>query len=123
MRLVTGHFRDDEPIDLDWRALADPESTLVIYMGLANLGRISSELLAAGLPADTPALAVQNGTTPEQRRVFGELRNLQQRVQEAGLGAPLLIIIGRTVALADELDWYLSDEEARHVAVDRSVRA
>jgi len=123
VRLVTGHFRDDEPIDLDWRALADPESTLVVYMGLANLGRISSELLAAGLPPDTPALAVQNGTTPEQRRVFSDLRKLPQRVQEAGLGAPLLIIIGRTVALADELNWYLSDEEACHVAVDRSVRA
>lgn len=123
VRLVTGHFRDDEPIDLDWRTLVDPESTLVVYMGLANLAHISSKLLAAGLAPDTPALAVQNGTTPEQRRVFADLRSLPQRVQKAGLGAPLLVILGRTVALADELHWYVSDEEARDEVVDRSLRA
>ncbi|MGD2117176.1 MAG: uroporphyrinogen-III C-methyltransferase [Chromatiales bacterium] len=123
VRLVTGHFRDDEPIDLDWRALADPDSTLVVYMGLANLARISGHLLAAGLASDTPAMAVQNGASSAQRRVFANLATLPERVAEAGLSAPVLIIIGRTVALADELDWYLSDEEARHVALDRSLHA
>ncbi|MDD3518193.1 MAG: uroporphyrinogen-III C-methyltransferase [Chromatiales bacterium] len=123
VRLVTGHFRDDEPIDLDWRALADPEATLVVYMGLSNLARITTGLLDAGMAPDTPAMAVQDGTMSAQRRVFADLRHLPQRVQEAGLGAPLLIIIGRTVALAGELDWYLSDEEAQRVASDRSVCA
>lgn len=128
VRLVTGHFRDDEPIDLDWRALADPEATLVVYMGLANLPRICAELAAAGMAHDMPALAVHNGTTPQQQRVFGDLNSLPERVKAAGLVAPILIIIGRTVALADELDWYVPDagsrdEEAAHVAHDRSVHA
>ena len=105
VRLVTGHLRDDEDIDLDWRALSDPESTLVIYMGLANLERISKRLIQAGLNPDMPALAVQNGTLPEQRRVLGVLRNLPARVAAQGMQAPLLIIVGPTVGLAEELDW------------------
>lgn len=106
VRLVTGHFRNDEPIDLDWRALADPDATLVIYMGMSNLRRICKRLVAAGLDPATPAVAVQDGTTPTQRRVFGDLLTLADRVRSLGLGSPLLIIIGRTVALVGELDWY-----------------
>ncbi len=128
VRLVTGHFRDDEPIDLDWRALADPEATLVVYMGLANLPRICSELAAAGMASNMPALAVQSGTTPDQQRVSGDLGSLPEKVKAAGLAAPILIIIGRTVSLAEELDWYVPDGEeldegAADVAHDRSVHA
>jgi uroporphyrin-III C-methyltransferase/precorrin-2 dehydrogenase/sirohydrochlorin ferrochelatase/uroporphyrin-III C-methyltransferase len=38
---VTGHCRSDKPLDLNWEKLADPGSTLVIYMGLANLQQIA----------------------------------------------------------------------------------
>lgn len=123
VRLVTGHLRDDEPVDLDWRALADPQSTLVVYMGLANLQRIRDELIAAGLPRDTPALAVQNGTLPGQRRVFASLAELPAKVAAAGLGAPLLLVIGHTVSLAQQLDWFISEEDIGDAPVDRSVRA
>lgn len=120
VRLVTGHLREDQEIELDWRALADPEATLVVYMGLSNLQRIVTRLTEAGLDPDMPALAVQDGTLPHQRRVFGALQDLPQKVAEYGLGAPMLLIIGRTVALADELDWYQSNDfspEDYHVAV------
>lgn len=112
VRMVTGHFRDDGPVDLDWRALADPDATLVVYMGLANLARICEGLIGAGLAATTPALAVQDGTSTHQRKVFGHLHNLSARVNEAGLVPPVLLVIGRTVALAGELDWFEPWEEA-----------
>ena len=126
VRLVTGHFQEGQVLDLDWRSLADPQSTLVVYMGLSNLQLISRQLIQAGLPADTPALAVQDGTLPQQRRVFASLRELPQRVARAGMAAPLLLIIGRTVALADQLDWYLADDDTReygHVAARRGLSA
>lgn len=121
VRLVTGHFRNDEPINLDWRALADPDATLVIYMGKSNLKRICSKLVATGLDPATPAMAVQDGTTPSQRRAFGDLLTLPERVRSMRMGSPLLIIIGRTVTLAGELDWFQPQGEGRHVALDRSV--
>ena len=123
VHLVTGHFRNDEPIDLDWRALAEPDSTLVIYMGKSNLKRICSSLVKAGMDPATPALAVQDGTTPMQRRAFGDLLTLAGRVRQMGLTSPLLIIVGRTVALAGELDWFQPTGEARHAALDHTASA
>ena len=73
------------------------------------------ELMAAGLDRHTPGLVVQDGTTSRQRRVFGELHNLPERVAAAQLHAPSIIIIGKTVTLAEELDWYQpSFEDTAH---------
>jgi len=121
VHLMTGHFRDDEPLDFDARQLADPDTTLVIYMGLANLPRICRRLIAGGLPASTPALAVQNGTTPQQRRVLGDLGRLPAQVKAAGLQPPVLFVIGRTVSLSAELDWFSAQQEEPHAALDAGV--
>ncbi|KIM00593.1 Uroporphyrinogen-III methyltransferase [Paramagnetospirillum magnetotacticum MS-1] len=106
VRFVTGHLREDRSLDLDWPKLADPDITLAVYMGLQALPEISSRLIAAGLPGDTPAAAVERGTTPRQRRVIGTLTTLLDLTRAAGLQAPTLLIIGRVVSLADELDWF-----------------
>jgi uroporphyrin-III C-methyltransferase len=37
VRFITGHCREDLELDLDWRGLADPNTTLVIYMGRTNV--------------------------------------------------------------------------------------
>ncbi len=105
VRLITGHAGDDGALDYDWAALADPESTLVVYMGLGTLPRIAAALLAAGLPADTPAAAIQDGTTDSQRRVIAPLAELPDAVAAAGLASPTLVVIGQVVALAGALDW------------------
>jgi uroporphyrin-III C-methyltransferase len=102
VRYVTGHCQGDRPLDLNWTSLADPETTLVVYMGLAQIDRIANRLIAAGLPAETPAMAVQSGTTPRQRHVVAPLADLSAAA--AALrdgGGPVLFIIGRVVALAE----------------------
>ncbi|MCR6633247.1 MAG: uroporphyrinogen-III C-methyltransferase [Magnetospirillum sp.] len=104
--LVTGHWREGQALDYDWSRLADPHCTLVIYMGLTHLTEIAGKLLEAGLPPDTPAAAVENGTTPRQRRVLGTLSTLADRVAATGMKPPTLIIIGQVVSLAGALDWY-----------------
>jgi uroporphyrin-III C-methyltransferase len=121
LHLMTGHYRDDEPLDFDAARFADPNDTLVIYMGLANLPRICSHLMAAGLPASTPALAVQDGTLPSQRRILSDLRRLPLNVAAAGLKPPVLVVIGRTVSLADELDWFSSHREDDDVVEEDDV--
>jgi uroporphyrin-III C-methyltransferase/precorrin-2 dehydrogenase/sirohydrochlorin ferrochelatase/uroporphyrin-III C-methyltransferase len=108
VRFITGHFSNDEPLDIDWHKAADPECTLVIYMGLANLEHICTSLIEAGLPASTPAAAVHNGTTCSQQRVLTELDMLPDAISSQGLAAPVMIIIGKVVSLADELDWFQS---------------
>jgi uroporphyrin-III C-methyltransferase/precorrin-2 dehydrogenase/sirohydrochlorin ferrochelatase/uroporphyrin-III C-methyltransferase len=101
VRFVTGHCRAGAPLDLNWGSLADPDTTLVIYMGLANLEEIGGRLIAAGLPATTPAAAIANGTASDQRVCRATLADLAGRVREAGLASPVLVLVGRVVALMD----------------------
>jgi len=102
---VTGHLKDGS-CQLDWPALARPRQTVVIYMGLAALAEICSQLIAHGLPAHTPAAVVQRGTTVEQQVVSATLADLDARVAAAGLRAPCLIVVGEVVRLRGELDWF-----------------
>ena len=106
VQFITGHFNNDEPLNLNWKLIADPDSTLVIYMGLLNLPLVVDSLIDAGLSASTPAAAVQNGTTNSQQRVITTLAQLNDEIQQKQMKAPVIIIIGKVVSLADELDWF-----------------
>jgi len=106
VQFITGHFNDNEPLDLNWKSIADPQSTLVIYMGLSNLPLVVHSLIDAGLSASMPAAAVQNGTTHSQQRVITTLENLVDTIRQKQMQAPVMIIIGEVVSLADELDWF-----------------
>ncbi|MBV2089662.1 MAG: uroporphyrinogen-III C-methyltransferase [Candidatus Thiodiazotropha sp. (ex Ctena orbiculata)] len=110
VRLVTGHLQEGDSLELDWQKLADPSATLVIYMGLTNLAKITQGLVAAGRESSTPAAAIQDGTTPRQRRVIASLGTLEQVVREEGLRPPAIIIVGETVSLAGRLDWFVTEE-------------
>ncbi len=103
VRFVTGHCRNNRPLDLDWKSLADPQTTLVIYMGLAHVAEIACRLIAAGLPAETPAAAIAEGTLPGQRTVDGTLASLPDRVIRADLRAPVLVIVGPVVTVMEDL--------------------
>jgi uroporphyrin-III C-methyltransferase/precorrin-2 dehydrogenase/sirohydrochlorin ferrochelatase len=96
--LVTGSRRKGQP-DLDWKGLARPGQTIVVYMGLAGLERIARELVAHKLSPRTPAAIIQQGTTGGQRVVEGTLSTLPRLAAEAHLRAPTLIVIGRVVRL------------------------
>ncbi len=106
VRFITGHLKNDEPLDIDWQRVADPDCTLVIYMGIGNLSLITQSLIDAGLDPSTPAAAIENGTTNNQQRVLSQLNQLHDAVTQSNLKAPVMIIIGKVVALADELDWF-----------------
>jgi len=103
LHLVTGHCRSGEALDLDWPRLADPAGTTALYMGRHNLSLLAARLIEAGLPARTPAVAVENGTLPSERRIFASIARLPQAVRTQAGNGPLLVIVGDVVALAP--DW------------------
>jgi uroporphyrin-III C-methyltransferase/precorrin-2 dehydrogenase/sirohydrochlorin ferrochelatase/uroporphyrin-III C-methyltransferase len=107
VRFVTGHCREGTHLDLNWKSLADIDTTLVIYMGLINVEKIRDELVKAGLPANTPAAAIERGTTEQQRTILTTLKNLPSCIKQGELKAPSLLIIGRVVELAEELSWHI----------------
>lgn len=106
VRFVTGHSKGDEPLTLDWRSLADPETTLVVYMGMANVGEISAKLTENGLPSDTPVAVINMGTRPAQKTLLTTLAELPDTIKSSDIKGATLFVIGRVVTLADELSWF-----------------
>jgi uroporphyrin-III C-methyltransferase/precorrin-2 dehydrogenase/sirohydrochlorin ferrochelatase len=102
---VTGHLQDGS-LNLNWSALAQPRQTIVFYMGLLGVDVLCRELAAHGLPAATPAALVQQGTTPQQRVLTGNLETLPDIVHRSQVKAPTLIIIGEVVRLRERLNWF-----------------
>ncbi|WP_426114718.1 uroporphyrinogen-III C-methyltransferase [Pseudomonas sp. DSP3-2-2] len=98
-RFITGHLQQDGELQLPWGDLADSSQTLVFYMGLSNLGIIAQRLIEAGLPADTPAALISNGTRPDQHVVRGLLHQLPTLALDCPSGTPTLTVIGKVVNL------------------------
>lgn len=94
LTLVTAHVRAGEPLALDWAALADPDATLAIYMGKAAAGDVSRQLIAAGLPADTPVALVESASLPEERQFLTRLDLLPIGACTALGEGPVLLLIG-----------------------------
>jgi uroporphyrin-III C-methyltransferase/precorrin-2 dehydrogenase/sirohydrochlorin ferrochelatase len=107
---VTGHLKDGR-INLDWDVLAKPRQTIVVYMGLIGLPVICEELIKRGLPEDLPAAMIEQGTKPDQRVLTGTLKTLPEIVENAGVSAPTLTIIGEVVKLRGKLQWFESASE------------
>lgn len=100
VHFITGHQQNGVPVALENANLANPDTTLVIYMGLANLHTIVNHLLEHGMPADTPSIVIQEGTTPQERIATSPLQDLPQLVEKQEFSPPSLIIIGKVVEVA-----------------------
>lgn len=106
VRFVTGHGKDDQELEHNWESMADPNTTLVLYMALMNLVDIRARLIGAGMDPAMPVAVVAAGTTEGQIVRTGTLEDLPERLAGADLPAPCLIIIGRVVSLAPQLAWF-----------------
>lgn len=111
VQFVTGHFRENEPLDIDWKKLVSPQNTLVFYMGLSSLDFICQSLMKAGLAENMAAAAVQNGTTSVQQKIISTVKNLADEVRQSSMQAPVMVIIGEVVALANELEWFMPNAD------------
>ena len=104
---VTGHEDPAKPeTAIDWEALARFPGTLVFYMGVRQLGRITERLVAAGRPAGEAAAVVQEGTLPGQRTVLSTLDRLAEDAATAAIRAPAVTVVGEVARLGEELAWF-----------------
>lgn len=105
VRLLTAHCKDSLDT-LDWPALARERQTLAVYMGVAELPRLTRNLLQHGRAAGTPFALVENGSRPQQRVVTGTLAQLPALAAAHRIRAPALLILGEVAALAPRLAWF-----------------
>lgn len=94
---VTGHAQA-AGAGVDWPTLAhaaqQAKLTLVIYMGVRNVGHIQAELLQ-GLPASTPVAVVHNATLASQRHCVCTLGNLDTAMQAHAMRSPSVMVVGQ----------------------------
>ncbi|MFB0953140.1 MAG: uroporphyrinogen-III C-methyltransferase [Aeromonadaceae bacterium] len=100
--VITGHLQAGKA-PLDWATLARLDGTLVFLMGMSQLDTICHSLIRHGMDPQTPAAAVMQASQHAQRMSVGNLTSLPRRVEEDGLRAPALIVIGEVVQLHDLL--------------------
>ena len=103
--VITGHARKGGESRIDYEALARLDATLVFLMGVTALPEICEKLRMAGMPDDTPAAVIQEGTLACQKKVVSDLQNLPKRVQEEKIQAPAVIVVGKVCALSESFSW------------------
>ncbi|AJO77543.1 uroporphyrinogen-III C-methyltransferase [Pseudomonas sp. MRSN 12121] len=99
--LITAHTQDDS--SLNWQALAQSGTTLVIYMGVAKLAEIREQLVAGGLAPQTPVAMIENASLPEQRLCRSTLDTLRDDAQAFGLKSPAILVVGEVAAYGAQL--------------------
>lgn len=93
--LITAHTQDDS--ELNWQALADSQTTLVVYMGVAKLADIRQQLLSAGMNSNMPIAMIENASLPNQRQFHSCLNALVDDALAFKLKSPAILVIGEVV--------------------------
>ena len=107
---VTGHLKDGS-MNLNWKGLAQPQQTIVFYMGLKGLPVICEQLIKHGLSPELPMALVQQATTPRQLVFTGTLGTMPELIQKTDIRPPTLIIVGDVVRLHEKLKWFRPEEQ------------
>lgn len=106
--LITGHENPDKTVNqVDWQHLAKMKNTnLIIYMGVSSITKISEKLIKYGKPKSTKIAIIQNATLPQQRSFITTLKELPDFITEKNITPPTIFIIGPTIELRNQLNWF-----------------
>lgn len=95
VRFVTGHLKKSLlPDDLDWRGLADPDTTTLFYMGAHGATLIHDRLTKNGLSEDTPVVIAANISRDGEKIDLVSLKDLARGIKNEHL-KPVLIGVGK----------------------------
>lgn len=98
---ITAYTEDEGLPDLDWTSLAQLGGTLVFYMGVRQVRKISSALIAAGARPSLPAAFVSRGTTPQQALLRRSLVDFASSEEDFSALAPALFVVGDVLQLSE----------------------
>ncbi len=103
---ITGQEGHDKQTQLDYTALARFPGTLVFYMGVTTVEHWTGGLIAAGMPADTPAACVLRASLPDQQTLLATLGQMAGRIREQRIRPPAIFIVGPVASLSGSIDWF-----------------
>jgi len=105
VRFVTGFLKAGAP-NSNFTSFLNTDETVVFYMGLHSLARLTEGLVDAGRSSETPIAIVSNASMPNQQVLTGTLATIVAKQEQAQLPTPALLIMGDVVSLHHDLAWY-----------------
>jgi uroporphyrin-III C-methyltransferase / precorrin-2 dehydrogenase / sirohydrochlorin ferrochelatase len=101
VQYITAHGANGRlPADIDWRSVADPSTTTVVYMPKRTLAELAANALVHGIAPDTPAIAVASATRPDEQVISATIATLAAKLADAAPTGPVLVMIGHALGVA-----------------------
>jgi uroporphyrin-III C-methyltransferase len=100
LHFLTGHGAESGLPAHDWVSLTKSGGTLVVYMGGQTLPGLAAHFIEAGMAPETPAIAVERASLPDQRNLYGTIASLPAMVAAAALSGPVLVLIGEALEVS-----------------------
>ncbi len=95
--LTRAEGRTKMPAAEQLRLLATHKTTLLLYLSSSLTEKVQAELLAAGLPENTPVGVVYKASWPEEQVFRTNLRELPALFRREGLTKTALIVVGEVL--------------------------
>lgn len=103
LQVITGHSGSGAiPEDIDWRALSDPATTTVIYMGKHWVSALMRRLVESGLPPAWPAAAVLDASRASETTIMATVATLAGALEARKSAQPCVIIVGKVLGAHTE---------------------
>ena len=117
VRFVTGFLKAGAPNN-NFNNFLNTDETVVFYMGLHSLERLTEGLIEAGRSSETPIAIVSNASMPNQQVLTGTLATITELQQQNQLPTPALLIMGDVVALHHDLAWYKLNNQQQNQSLE-----
>ena len=117
VRFVTGFLKAGAPNN-NFNNFLNTDETVVFYMGLHSLERLTEGLIEAGRSKETPIAIVSNASMPNQQVLTGTLATITELQQRNQLPTPALLIMGDVVALHHDLAWYKLNNQQQNQSLE-----
>lgn len=122
IKFVTGFMKAGAENN-NFTSLLNPEETVVFYMGLHALERLTTGLIDAGRDPKTPIAIIAHASLPTQQVLTGTLADIVEKQANANLPTPALLILGKVVSLHDTLAWFGTDGKTTDMESDQQAHA
>ena len=93
--VVTGTTRSEQ-FSADLIQAAQSSATVVILMGMKNLSRIV-DVFTEYRSESEPVGIIMNGTMPNEKHVYGELKTIVELVKTNNIKSPAIVVVGKVV--------------------------
>lgn len=88
------HAKDKLELTPKWQGAFPADATLVIYMPGRRFRQLATELIASGVPPETPCVAVSKASTAEEH----VHRTMLKHIEDEAVGpAPVVLLVGRAI--------------------------